>query len=250
MKKLMQELSARLTAGENVVMVTVVTRSGSAPRGAGARMLVNAAGRLGGTVGGGAVEHRAEETAMRVLAEEKGFMREFSLSAEEIAGLGMVCGGAVRLCFQYFRGGDEAAAAQAREIIRLLDEGEEAWLVITLTGEDGGRMETVSPESDPALCAKLDALPKGRTLFENENGQTCYAERLNWSGRYMCSAADMSRRSWCRCSVTWGSDALSWTTVRSLQAARCFPTRIKSFLRSLAKHLDTSPYAPETTPWS
>jgi len=182
MKKLMQELYTRLTTGESVVMVTVVTRSGSAPRGAGARMLVGTEGRVRGTIGGGAVEHEAEGIALKALAEGKCVLREFSLSSDGIADIGMVCGGAVTLYFQYYGGGDIHAAEPAAEIIRLLDEGKAAWLVITLTGKDSGRMEVVSPKSDPDKCARLDALPKGRTLFEDAGGQTCYAELLAGGG--------------------------------------------------------------------
>jgi len=182
MKKLVQELCTRLAGGENVVMITVVARSGSAPRGAGARMLVGAQGRLGGTVGGGALEHEAERIALQALERGKCAVRELPVSCGGAAEPGMVCGGAVKLYVQYLRGGDETAVARAEEMIRLLDEGKEAWLVVTLTGEDGGCMETVSPQSDPARYAKLEELSGGCDFFEDETGQACYAERLNRGG--------------------------------------------------------------------
>ena len=46
-----------LQSGQDAVLVSVVASLGSAPRGAGAHMLVAREGRIRGTVGGGAVEH-------------------------------------------------------------------------------------------------------------------------------------------------------------------------------------------------
>ena len=48
-------ISEKLSAGEDLVLVTVIASSGATPRGAGARMLVGKEGRLCGTIGGGAV---------------------------------------------------------------------------------------------------------------------------------------------------------------------------------------------------
>ncbi len=182
MRELMKKLGACLTAGKSAVMVTVVAASGSTPRGAGARMLVSAEGRLCGTIGGGAVEHKAEAVAGGLLDEGKNALREFSLSGEENEGLGMVCGGAVTLSFQYFKGGDCAAAALAERIAGLLDEGGQAWLVLTLTGREQGRSELVFPGDDPVRCADLAALPKECALFQDADGQTCYAELLRRAG--------------------------------------------------------------------
>lgn len=182
MRQIMKMLRQRLLAGESMAMVTVVTRSGSAPRGAGARMLVDRTGRVAGTVGGGAVEYEAERIAVESIAQGTCFLREFSLTQEEIAGLGMVCGGAVTLYFQVFRGGDEEAADQAARMERLLDAGERSWLVLTMTGQDAGHTELVSAAEDPERFARLEILTKGRDLFMDEKGQRCYAELLNRGG--------------------------------------------------------------------
>ena len=56
MKKLFDALLQALECGQDAVWVTIVASSGSAPRGAGARMLVTGKGRVCGTIGGGAVE--------------------------------------------------------------------------------------------------------------------------------------------------------------------------------------------------
>ena len=46
MKTMFQTISQHLRAGEDLVLVTVVASSGSTPRGAGSRMLLNKGGRI------------------------------------------------------------------------------------------------------------------------------------------------------------------------------------------------------------
>lgn len=177
----MKNLSALLRSGESAVLVTVVSSSGSAPRGAGARMLVGKNGRVAGTVGGGAVEHEAERKAISALADGSCALREYSLTVGDAAELGMACGGAVTLFFQYYEGGDAEAAARAERIAGLLERGARAFLVLTLTGDESGRTQIVTPE-DGVLFSRLETLDKGRGLFTGEGGQTCYAELLNHGG--------------------------------------------------------------------
>lgn len=78
------------------IRVTVLATRGSAPREAGAQMLVTADG-IEGTVGGGALEWEAMACARRMLdAGETRAERRVSLGP----GLGQCCGGAVTLGFE------------------------------------------------------------------------------------------------------------------------------------------------------
>ena len=55
----------------DLVLVSVTASSGSTPRGAGSRMLVGKNGRISGTIGGGAVEYRAECMALDILEKKE-----------------------------------------------------------------------------------------------------------------------------------------------------------------------------------
>ena len=59
MKELFERMKAALERGENVVLCSILASSGSAPRGAGAKMAVFPDGSTLGTIGGGAVERIA-----------------------------------------------------------------------------------------------------------------------------------------------------------------------------------------------
>jgi xanthine/CO dehydrogenase XdhC/CoxF family maturation factor len=77
------------------IRVTVVATRGSAPREAGAAMLVTADG-IEGTIGGGALEWEAMAQARGMLGAEAPVERVVSLGP----GLGQCCGGAVTLRFE------------------------------------------------------------------------------------------------------------------------------------------------------
>ncbi len=127
MKKLFDALRQALRNGEDAVLVTIVASSGSAPRGTGARMLVTARGRVCGTIGGGAVEYKGEQIAAEILRTKRSRQESFRLYKNDVADLGMVCGGAVDVYFRFISAGDAGVADlidRCGEIALALWEGE------------------------------------------------------------------------------------------------------------------------------
>ena len=109
MIRLFEALLNELEAGRGAVLCSILASSGSAPRGAGARMLVRADGTTLGTVGGGAVELHAAELAREALRTGKSAVQGFILRPNDVADIGMICGGSVTVYLQYFDPGDAAA---------------------------------------------------------------------------------------------------------------------------------------------
>ena len=96
-------------------LVTVAAVQGSAPREAGARMVVMPDGGFHGTIGGGALEWQALADARLLLAEAA---PEARLRRQALGpGLGQCCGGSVRLLLEAFdrNMADEVASLAARE---------------------------------------------------------------------------------------------------------------------------------------
>jgi len=79
-------------------MIGVLATEGSAPRGAGTRMLVDAVGQSG-TIGGGALEFRAVEQARAILSCPPGSWRVQDFPLGPL--LGQCCGGRVRLLVEH-----------------------------------------------------------------------------------------------------------------------------------------------------
>lgn len=110
-----------------VALVTVVAVRGSAPREAGARMVVTAAGDIAGTIGGGRLELEAIDLARSMLAGGEGGLRlrRFALGPA----LGQCCGGDVTLAVETItatRAADIAALAAAEAAGGLMTEADVA----------------------------------------------------------------------------------------------------------------------------
>lgn len=108
---------------EPTALVSVLAIEGSAPRGAGARMVVTAQGAVD-TIGGGALEHRAIEQARLILAWPPGTWRVQDWALGPL--LSQCCGGRVRLLIEHLDPADEAwlAADDARPwLVSHLAEG-------------------------------------------------------------------------------------------------------------------------------
>lgn len=107
----MADIRAVVEGEGRAVLVLVAEARGSAPREAGAAMLVAAGGTLG-TVGGGAVEHRATAIARDMLAGAAGPRAEIEFPLGPA--LDQCCGGRMRLAFALLTLHDLPATQEAR----------------------------------------------------------------------------------------------------------------------------------------
>jgi xanthine dehydrogenase accessory factor len=96
---ILKQCSGLLEQGTDIVLVTVVKASSGTPGKEGFKMILTDRGELFGTVGGGAIEHRAVEDGKDVLKS-----RENRLEAYNLEKLGMKCGGQVTLLYEYMQG--------------------------------------------------------------------------------------------------------------------------------------------------
>ena len=165
MRKLFSILKDTLQSGQDAVLVSVVASSGSAPRGAGAHMLVTRKGRVRGTVGGGAVEHECIQRALGVLDSKNSHLEQFRLRPNQAADLGMVCGGDISVFFRYISSGDEQMIDLAIRAIRMFDQDRKCWLAMDLSKEGKGQMYLYEEGDLPkkvqvAVCAKARSEPQ------------------------------------------------------------------------------------------
>ncbi|WP_296946340.1 xanthine dehydrogenase accessory protein XdhC [uncultured Massilia sp.] len=120
-------------AVDTAVLVTVAFAEGSAPREAGARMLVDGS-RQWDTIGGGHLELRAVRIARAMLdAGEERRLERFPLGPS----LGQCCGGVVHLAFERVDAGYLAALAQQR--------GADCWRLVALDGAPERTLHAQAP---------------------------------------------------------------------------------------------------------
>jgi xanthine dehydrogenase accessory factor len=128
-------------------MVTVAAVEGSAPREAGARLIVVPGGGFYGTIGGGALEWHALAEAQAALEQGTGMrLSRHALGPE----LGQCCGGRVSLLTEVF---DGAAMERAKEFSALEAAG--ALATRARIGEGSVLREPVAPAAAPAAVVLL-----------------------------------------------------------------------------------------------
>src|SRR5690349_2381048 len=89
----MDELMQWWSAGETVGVGTVVGTWRSAPRQAGASMLVGPGGEAVGSVSGGCVEGAVYELAQEVVESGHPVLQRYGVSDDEAYAVGLTCGG-------------------------------------------------------------------------------------------------------------------------------------------------------------
>lgn len=135
MNEIFQELREILEQGGEAVLATIIASSGSTPRGAGSRMLVKTDGTIRGTIGGGAVEYQAITMAGKAIKEKTSCIQGFSLTRNQAADIGMVCGGEVVVYFQYAGPENAELPGLCEDVLQALMRDEDSWLVLDITGE-------------------------------------------------------------------------------------------------------------------
>ena len=127
--------AAWLRDGRRVVGATLVEAIGSAPLDPGAQMLVDDRTNIEGSVTGGCVEGALVEEAERILGGEAAKVVTYGVSDEEAAGVGLMCGGTVRV-FVHEHRGDALEALDAVAEARAADEP--VALATLLDGDQAG----------------------------------------------------------------------------------------------------------------
>ena len=187
MKTLFTELRQLLEQGEEAVLVTIIASSGSTPRGTGSRMLVRKDGSIEGTVGGGAVEYQAMQTALKAMEDKASFAKGFTLTRNQVADIGMVCGGNVVVYFQYIRPGDQVLTGFCGQVLDALSKDEDSWLILDITDETCWQMGLYSPSLGLSGIKGLGQLLEGELFGSNAlqkevDGRTFYIEPLVQAG--------------------------------------------------------------------
>ncbi len=95
MREVLDELVAEWRQGKSTAVGTVVSTYRSAPRPAGASMLVTSDERAVGSVSGGCVEGAVFELGQQVLAEDTPVLQRYGVSDDAAFTVGITCGGII-----------------------------------------------------------------------------------------------------------------------------------------------------------
>ncbi len=92
-----EQALAWYAAGQGAVLATVIDTWGSAPRRAGAQLVVSGSGEMMGSVSGGCVEGAVVVEAMDALEDGAPRLLEYGVSDGDAFAVGLACGGTIRI---------------------------------------------------------------------------------------------------------------------------------------------------------
>jgi xanthine dehydrogenase accessory factor len=127
-----QRIADLLAGGESLVLATIVSRSGSAPRAAGSRMAFKKDCASVGTIGGGILEARVQDLAKEVFGQCQSVLKKYALTTQDASQMGMVCGGEVQVLVQFLDASRPGNPELYRNIAATLEARKRAWLITAL----------------------------------------------------------------------------------------------------------------------
>jgi xanthine dehydrogenase accessory factor len=101
MGDILEQMYDMLCQGQNLVMATILDKSGSAPREEGTKMLIKEDFSIIGTIGGGILEAMVIKLSSKVFDNKEYIIKDFTLSNKEASSIGMVCGGNVKVLLEF-----------------------------------------------------------------------------------------------------------------------------------------------------
>jgi xanthine dehydrogenase accessory factor len=107
MENIYEKVSELMQANSKLAIATVINTSGSTPREIGAKMLILPDGTTQGTVGGGKLEHKVTQDAVKAMQDGTSGLMEYDLKPEDSSGIGMECGGKVSIFIEVISKGQK-----------------------------------------------------------------------------------------------------------------------------------------------
>jgi len=185
MQELFQTLLDMLISGRDALLISILAESGSAPRGAGARMLAGREGRLWGSIGGGNMEHQALQLAGQLLQECRSLLKQYHLSHD----LGMICGGEATVFYQFIAADDPYMQELCASALAQMEQNRDIWL-ITRPEESGAWQMGLFSREEGLRFIKLDmealqSCLKRQPLCLHSGGADYYVEPVAGAGRVL-----------------------------------------------------------------
>lgn len=112
MRKILENLTNAVAAGQSVAYTALVETRGSTPQKAGAAMLVFPDGSQTGTLGGGCVEAEVKRRALRLLDDGQPELLTFQLDDNYGWDDGLICGGRMKMLVDPVRAGQDTSYYQ------------------------------------------------------------------------------------------------------------------------------------------
>ncbi|MFG2619567.1 XdhC family protein [Streptomyces sp. NPDC048507] len=162
-------------------LATVVAVSGSAPRGPGASLAVDAGGTALGSLSGGCVESAVHELCLEAIASGEGGVHRFGYSDDDAFAVGLTCGGILDVLVTPVRGQDPVRPVLG-SVLDAAADGTRAALARVVSGPPGQLGRALAVHADGSYVgglsggAALDRAAADRVRALLQAGRTGTAE--------------------------------------------------------------------------
>lgn len=193
MESIFSAIAETVRNNKSSVLVLVISKLGSAPRGAGAKMLVYENAESIGTIGGGAVEYQSIELSIQAMKEKRSFIHSFRLAPNDAADIGMVCGGDVDVYFQYIQGGSDQNIKAIENIMAAFENNEDAWLVTEIK-EDNSWELCIHSKSRQNIENRKNYFGRNSNLVEKGNKKYAIDPIVSMAKVYLFGGGHISQK--------------------------------------------------------
>jgi xanthine dehydrogenase accessory factor len=132
MIKLMQTVNHLLEEGEDLILATIISHSGSTPRSVGTKMVVRRNGEIVGTIGGGLVEAEILKLAPEVFETARAQVKTIELMGATAATTDqMICGGRLLILLEYLSANPQTVR-EIQDLTAVLQKRRKGYLVKSL----------------------------------------------------------------------------------------------------------------------
>jgi xanthine dehydrogenase accessory factor len=141
-----------IDAGLSFATALVLAADGSTPQKAGARALIDAAGGITGTIGGGWVEAETQRRAVEVCQSGQPAVLDLRIQSASLSDSTPICGGSMRILLDPAAAGHRESYAQAAEALRTRRRG----VLLTVLPATGHANVSVRWVPEDAVVARKD----------------------------------------------------------------------------------------------
>lgn len=183
MKELFLDLDRWQSQAEDIAIATLVRVRGSAPRGAGARLILTRSGKMAGSVSGGCVESDVYTRARQVMDSGQPEVAHYGIADGLGPEIGLSCGGSIDVLIEPF-----AATAPWHALRQAIERDRPAALAVALTPanllgralvvlEDGASIGSIDGQIDTRVVATVRRLqPEAGTTTCTVGESTIFVE--------------------------------------------------------------------------
>lgn len=161
---LIDEIVKELEKKAGFALATIISRNGSAPRMAGAQMIIRADGSIAGTVGGGLMEAQVIQLAQSVIAERECKITRINMTGKSAATGDMICGGTQDVLVEYLDPADSPLVEALDEYQKLVHERRMGWWITRVPANNCPSVDHLLIRDDGTTAGNMQNAGKFQVL--------------------------------------------------------------------------------------